>query len=105
MGFPTANISVPSDAALPKDGVYATRTIVEEKTYLSATSIGVRPTFGSGGSRTVEVYLMDFQGDLYGKSIKIEVVKRMRDELRFDSPQELTVQMQRDVAEARAILS
>jgi len=104
MGFPTANIAVPLNAALPKDGIYATRAIVEGGSYLSATSIGVRPTFGPGGERTVEVYILDFRGDLYGKTIKIEMIKRMRDELRFNSVQELIAQIEKDVAQVRAIL-
>ncbi len=104
MGFPTANIDLPAELALPGDGVYATKVHIGGRTYLSATNIGVRPTFGSESERTVEAYIMDFQGDLYGKVIKIEVVERMRDELFFNNIEELKIQMQKDVEQVRALL-
>ena len=104
LGFPTANISVRADRALPRDGIYATKVRFDGSSYPSATSIGVRPTFGSGGQRAVEAYIMDFHEDLYGKIIEIEMVERMRDELRFNNTEDLKAQMAKDVERARALL-
>ena len=69
----------------------------------SATSIGIRPTFGEG-HRTVESYILDYKGDLYGKSMTLEFVKRIRDEIQYESVDLLTDQMHIDVHDARKIL-
>ena len=103
IGFPTANIDVPTDMALPADGIYCTVARVGDKSYKSATNIGVRPTFGELG-RTVETYILDFDGDLYGQQMKIDLVHRLRPETRFSSVEELVAQMKQDVADARAFL-
>ena len=103
LGFPTANLDVPEAMAVPGDGIYATWAVVGGRRYSSATSIGVRPTFGLN-SRTVEAYLMDFQGDLYGKELTLEFVRRLRDELKFDTVEDLEGQMAKDVWEARKVL-
>ena len=67
------------------------------------TNIGIRPTFG-GGQRLVEVHLLDFEGELYGQELEIELVARLRGEARFASAEELKAQIMRDVTQARAIL-
>lgn len=100
LGFPTANLEPERDRAVPGDGIYATWAEVEGRTYPAATSIGVRPTFG-GQRRTVEAYLMDFEGDLYGRRMSLTFVARLREERRFPSVSALREQMARDVEEAR----
>lgn len=103
MGFPTANLEVNSGQAVPADGVYATRVHVGNNSYPSVTNIGTRPTFG-GGKRTIEVYLLDFQGTLYGQELCLEVVHRLRPEKRFANADELVAQINHDIEEARHIL-
>jgi len=105
MGFPTANIAVGPGMALPAFGVYATRAYVDVGGVArkSVTNIGRRPTFDNG-ERTVEVYIMDFDADIYGQELRVDVLKRLRGETRFSDPQELVEQIRRDVAAAREYL-
>ena len=100
LGFPTANLEPDPGRAVPGDGIYATWAEVEGRRYPSATSIGLRPTFG-GQRRTVEAYLMDFEGDLYGRRMALTFVARLREERRFPSVSALVEQMARDVEDAR----
>ena len=104
LGFPTANVEVPQEVVHPPNGIYSTVATTQGHSHLSVTSIGVRPTFG-GGQRTVETYIMDFNGDLYGQTLKIELQQRIRDEQRFDSVNALIAQMHKDVATAWRLLS
>jgi riboflavin kinase/FMN adenylyltransferase len=103
LGFPTINLSVPPQRLLPRDGIYAMRVRVRDAEVAAAASLGVRPTFGSG-DRTLEAYLLDWEGDVYGDTIEAAFVKRLRDELRFASAEELTDQIARDVEATRAAL-
>ena len=103
LGFPTANIAPDPEEALPADGVYATRAFVGQAVYKAVTNIGIRPTFG-GGQRLIEVYLLDFEGDLYGQELEIELVECLRGEIRFASVEELKAQIVRDVEGVRALL-
>jgi riboflavin kinase / FMN adenylyltransferase len=101
LGMPTANI-VPDDAfATPGHGVYAAWA----HGHPAAVNVGVRPTFDTGRGLLVEAYLLDFDGDLYGETLRIAFLERMRGEKRFESAAELVAQMQLDVANARAIAS
>ncbi len=102
LGFPTANILPEAEQALPADGVYVTRALLGERVYKAVTNIGVRPTFG-GGQRLIEVHLLDFEGELYGSELAIELVERLRGEKRFASAEELKAQIKRDVERARAL--
>lgn len=104
LGFPTANLEIDPAQALPADGVYATRAYLGGKAYHSMTNIGTRPTFG-GCSRSVEVYILDCQGNLYGQEIKIDIIGRVRDEKRFDSAEQLKQQITEDIKQGRAMLS
>lgn len=104
LGFPTANLSLPPHQALPADGVYATRARLAGRSVDSVTNIGIRPTFNAT-DRTVEVFLLDFDGNLYGERLTIELVARLREEKRFDSPAQLIAQMEKDVAQARGLLA
>jgi riboflavin kinase/FMN adenylyltransferase len=103
IGFPTANIGVTADRALPAFGVYATWAYLGETRYASATNIGMRPTFG-GEKASVETYIIDFEGDIYDQMLRIELVARLRPELKFDGIEAIKAQIVRDVAEARALL-
>jgi riboflavin kinase/FMN adenylyltransferase len=100
IGFPTANVAIGSGLALPPFGVYVTRADIDGTGYASVTNIGRRPTFDNG-ERTVEVHIMDFERDLYGKEIRVDVLKRLRGEVRFDNAEALSEQIRKDVAEAR----
>ncbi|MGI8927152.1 MAG: riboflavin biosynthesis protein RibF [Tepidiformaceae bacterium] len=104
IGFPTANISVAADRALPGLGVYATRAHVAGRTLPGATNIGRRPTFDAGHI-SIETHLLDFEGDVYGERMEVEVVHRIRGEVKFDSVAELVEQIGRDVQAVREILT
>ncbi len=101
LGFPTANIAIGLDRALPAFGVYVTRAFVRESEYMSCTNIGVRPTFDSEPRPTVEAFILDFGDDIYGQEVRIDLLHRLRDELRFDSADDLVTQMHRDIADTR----
>ena len=104
LGYPTANVAAASDCVLPMDGIYATRALLDDGTKrLAATSIGVRPTFGAG-ERTVEAYLLDFDGSIYGQRLTLQFARRLRGEVAFDGVPELTEQIRKDVEETRALL-
>ena len=103
LGFPTANIAVTADRALPAYGVYATWAFVGETRYASATSIGVRPQF-DGEHASVETFVFDFQGNFYDETMRIELVERLRAELKFESVDALIQQMNADVELSRQIL-
>jgi riboflavin kinase/FMN adenylyltransferase len=107
LGFPTANLRIDQRKALPADGIYATRARLPGETEAqrpAVVSLGVRPQFGSGKPRLVEVYLMDASLDLYGEPLLVEFVARLRGEERFASVEALQEQMARDVAGARRTL-
>jgi riboflavin kinase/FMN adenylyltransferase len=103
LGFPTANLGVNSGQGLPVDGVYVTRAYLGNHAYPSVTNIGLRPTFGQG-ERAVEVYLLDFKGQLYGQELRVELVERLRGERHFPTSEELKAQINRDVEQAISIL-
>jgi riboflavin kinase/FMN adenylyltransferase len=103
LGFPTANLDIKPEQALPADGVYATITHTDHDHLPSVTNIGVRPTFG-GTKRVVETYILDFTGDLLGDRLTIDLVDRLRAEERFDTVAELKARMVKDVEQARLIL-
>ncbi len=108
LGFPTANLRVDSQKLIPANGIYVVRVRVEDEAgmeYGGAASIGVRPTFGAGKPRLVEVHVLDAQPDLYGRTLVVEFVARLRAEERFDGVQALVAQMRADVAQARAVLA
>jgi riboflavin kinase/FMN adenylyltransferase len=101
--FPTANLDMKPEQASPDNGIYATITQVDGKRFPSATNIGTRPTFGEG-KRLVETHLLNYQGNLYGKEIRVEFVQKLRDEERFASSQELETQIKEDVRKVEALL-
>ena len=104
IGFPTANIAIGADRELPALGVYATRAYIGEQRYLSVTNIGKRPTFDDGPP-SIEAFLLDFDADIYGSELRIELVTMLRGEQKFAGVEQLKEQIQRDVEAARAALS
>ena len=107
LGFPTANL-VPDPALVcPGNGVYACRAAVELdgewRWWPAATNVGVRPTFVTGRGLLVEAFLLGFEGDLYGRELRLVFLSRLRGELRFDSVEALIEQMERDVDDTRRI--
>lgn len=104
LGVPTANVAVDPAIQLPAVGIYAGRVLLDDGSRVpAATSIGRRPTFG-GDAVTVEAHLIDWDGDLYGRQVAVEVRHRLRDEERFTDAEALVAQMRRDVADARRLL-
>jgi len=103
LGFPTANIRMQGELC-PKTGIYAVTVECGNNSYPGVANIGYSPTFDDH-QFTVEVHLMDFSGDLYGKHLRVNFVKRLRDEKRFGSLTELSAQIKQDVMDARKILT
>jgi riboflavin kinase/FMN adenylyltransferase len=111
IGFPTANVEVPAERAVPANGVYAawarlspTQGAPQEPTrYRAVVNIGTRPTFDNG-LRAVEAHLLDFGRDIYGQRLILDFVARLRPEQRFGSVKELVAQIHRDVEQARQLL-
>jgi len=102
IGFPTANVLPDPTVIVPARGVYAGFVRIDGKEYAACTNIGVAPTFDRAESR-VEAHLLDFEGDLYGKTADVSFVRRIREEKRFSGVEELREQIARDVEEARKI--
>jgi riboflavin kinase/FMN adenylyltransferase len=108
LGYPTANLRIDYVPAMPPNGIYTGRAAVPAcgvgPGHRALVSIGVRPTFHPHGARLVEVHLLDFDGDLYGASLELELHDRLRDEQRFGDAAALVAQMHRDEADARRLL-
>jgi len=106
LGFPTANLRLHDEQQVPAHGIYAVwaRIAGEAMWRMGAMSVGVRPTFG-GGLRTLEVFLLDFEGDLYGRDLTVEFAAWLRPEQAFPGPEELVRAMRADVDAARAHLA
>lgn len=105
LGVPTVNLPLPPEMALPPYGVYATRVIVDGEAHLAATNIGVKPTFVDGGGPTIEPHLLDFNGDLYGKLIHVELHKFLRPERAFESVDALKAAIEENVHQTRAFFA
>jgi len=104
LGFPTANLMLPKALAVPRFGVYACRCLVDGEKYVAVTNIGTRPTVAGIGI-TVEVWILDFEGDLYSKELELELYRFLRPEIRFPSLEALQAAIARDAAQTREILS
>ena len=103
LGFPTANLQT-SKELLPADGVYAVKVRLGRRMYDGVVNLGQRPTF-PGAASTLEIHLLDYSGNLYGKRLRLYFVDRLRDEQRFSSVPELLSAIRGDIARARAILA
>ena len=103
LGWPTANLRLPADRVVPLDGVYATVALWDRQPHDSVAYIGTRPTFDAG-ERLLEVYLLDENRDLYGQSITVQFVERVRGDVQFAGGEVLSRQIALDVERARALL-
>ncbi len=101
-GIKTANISIPEDAFILKEGVYAAIARIEGEAYRAAVSVGVSPTFEEEASANTEVHVLDFDGDIYGRRIEVAFFERMRDMIRFDDVDELIATIKKDIEHVRA---
>ncbi len=106
LGFPTANIDVDHNLLVPANGVYSVKVDVDGHNWGGVANIGVKPTFHNNSFvRNIEVHLLDFSGDLYGKVIKVYFIRRLRNEKKFNTVGELIEQIQKDIYEARTDLT
>ncbi len=102
LGFPTANIK-PDSSLLPQPGIYATWSFYEGKRYASVANLGWNPTFADQ-KFSIEVHIINFHQDIYGKNLRVEFVKRLRGEITFSSPEELIEQIKQDILTAQRVL-
>jgi riboflavin kinase/FMN adenylyltransferase len=105
LGYPTANLQLTHHKLVPQDGIYFVQVDVGGPTKYGMVSIGVRPTFFDQGLRTVEVHLLDFEGDLYGETLTVQFLRRLREERKFGSAQQLIDQMHLDEEHSRALMA
>lgn len=108
LGFPTANLRLSdSDKILPPDGVYVVRLLIDMRhpVYGGMLYIGERPTFDNGKKRSIEVNIFDFNGDIYGKQVSVEFLRKIRDDIRFEDKDALKRQIENDKRESMKILS
>jgi riboflavin kinase/FMN adenylyltransferase len=106
LGVPTANLAVWADHAIPKPGVYIGRAYLGENVWGAVTNVGYRPTFeNQPNTPMIEAYLLDFDQNLYGQTLQLEFLHRLRDEVRFSNVQALIDQMQIDIEQSRAFLA
>ena len=104
LGFPTANLETENEL-LPPNGVYATMTTIDGIVHPSITNVGVRPTFGDTGATTIEAYVLGYDGDLYGRQVRLGFVQRLRDERKFDDVDALRTQMEADRRRAERLFA
>jgi riboflavin kinase/FMN adenylyltransferase len=103
LGYPTANLVPDPRLVVPDHGIYACRAQIDGRQHVAAVNVGVRPTFKTGRGLLVEAYLLDFEGDIYDRELRLDFLERLRGERRFDSVEALVEQMGRDVSETRRI--
>ena len=102
LGIPTVNLTFPPHVLAPRRGVYITRAYLPDGTSLAGvTNVGTRPTVSDGTAVSVETFLLDFDGDLYGKCIRVEFCRRLRDEQKFDSLEALKAQIRENIRQTR----
>ncbi|MDR0983243.1 MAG: bifunctional riboflavin kinase/FAD synthetase [Culturomica sp.] len=105
IGFPTANIQVAERKLLPATGVYAVEVHINGKNYAGIMNIGTRPTVSTSGVQTIEVHILDFADDIYGKEISVSLIARIRGERKFDNKEELQSQLHEDIKHLYYILN
>ena len=101
LGFPTANVR-PRNRVIPRNGVYVTGALIEGQWRRSVTNVGVRPTFESAAEPSVETFVLNWSGDLYGNVVRVRFLHRLRDEKKFGSIDALKAQIERDVCRAQS---
>ena len=104
LGAPTANLEIATYAALPADGVYAASTVIEGVVYPAAVSVGVPPTFPTA-TAALEVHVVGFEGDLYGRTLGVEFLERIREQRRFESGEELAKAIAEDIRRVREVFA
>ncbi len=103
IGIPTVNLTVPGHVLTPKFGVYVSRVYLPDgRSCAGVTNVGTRPTVSQGDAVSVETFLLDFDGDLYGQDIRLEYCKRLRGEVKFDSLEALREEIQKNIRQTRA---
>ena len=103
IGIPTVNLTVPEHVLTPKFGVYVSRVYLPDgRSCAGVTNVGTRPTVSRGEAVSVETFLLDFDGDLYGQDIRLEFCKRLRGEVKFDSLEALREEIQKNIRQTRA---
>ena len=105
LGFPTANLAVASDQALPAEGVYAGATIIDDVWWAAAISVGTRPQFYEDGKLLVEVHVVDYTGVLYGRELDVVFLSLLRAQTTFESVEDLVAQIGRDVEQTRQLFA
>ena len=105
LGFPTANLQVTTEKLIPANGVYAVMVELDGKRYQGMLNIGTRPTLANGDERSIEVHIFNFHDDIYDKELRLSLIKRTRGEVKFDTKEQLTLQLQQDAAEIKIILA
>ena len=105
IGFPTANLFVKKNQQVPGDGIFVSTVEIENKQYPGALSIGIRPVIKNDDTRKIEVYILDFNKDIYGKEIKVNVIKKIRNQIKYNSLEDLKIQIKKDITEIKKILS
>ena len=106
IGFPTANIKVKdANKLIPKEGVYAVQVTYCNKIYSGMLNIGYRPTVGLDNQLSIEVNIFDFQKNIYGEEIKLEIIQRVRNEIQFTSVNDLSIQLEQDLLDCKKILA
>jgi riboflavin kinase/FMN adenylyltransferase len=104
MGTPTANLSFPEGGLIPAHGVYLTMVRIARRTYAAISNVGTRPTFDDGDTVNCETFIFDYNGDLYGKTLRISFLRFLRAEKKFASMKELKEQIRLDIARAKEYL-
>ncbi len=104
VGFPTANLKISEEDLCPKTGVYVTQVLYDGRCYGGVSNIGYNPTFGEN-KLVAETHIFDFNDDIYGRSIRINLLRHLRGERKFSGPEELAAQIRRDIETARQVLA
>ncbi len=104
VGMPTANLKIDANCILPEHGVYATRMVVDGKAYHSVTNIGTRPSVDGESRVTIETFVIDFEGDIYGENVRLEVYQYLRPIQKFQGIEEVWEQVKKDVENAKKYL-
>ena len=104
IGIPTANLAVSKDLIIPGDGIYAVKVHVNNQIYKGALSIGNRPVIKADDSRKIEVYIIDFNKNIYGELIEISIISKIRNQENYDSLEELRFQIDKDIVQITNIL-
>lgn len=101
LGIPTINQNVHSKNLILKNGIYATICYIDGQKYYGVTNLGVRPTVEYTDNKNVETFIIDFSGDCYGKTVRLEFIHRIRDEMKFESVDALVAQIQKDIEDTK----